>query len=185
MERVAQRAGVSKGITYRHFTNADDLVVELFRREVVDTRSGVREALEGNPERSSEAGFRAFFNQWIENNYVLVDLLTQTTTVSGPLREAQEAFATQSEEYFSHLYQKRLGLSEKSAKIAGAFVMAALKGSVRSWDRGHGSAEDIERVAVAMIDGGLRTLVNRESRWLDAASSNTPRGLRDPGAEDR
>lgn len=172
MERVAQRAGVSKVIPYRHFANADDLVVELFRREVVNNRNGVREALESNPDRSSEAGFRAFFSKWIENNYTVLDLLTQTTTVSGPLREAQEASAIESETYFSRLYQKRLGLSEKSANIAATFVLAAIRGSIRSWDQGHGSQEDIERVAVAMIDGGLRALVNREGRWPRAPSPN-------------
>ncbi|MGH8995554.1 MAG: TetR/AcrR family transcriptional regulator [Acidimicrobiales bacterium] len=162
MERVAQRAGVSKGMPYRHFANADALIVELFRREVVDRRNEVREALEDNPDRSSEAGFRAFFSEWIKENYVLLDLLTQTTSVSGPLREAQDAYANQSEQYFATLYQRRLGLSETSAKIAANFVLAALRGSVRSWERGHGSEEDIERVAVAMIDGGLRNLLKQE-----------------------
>lgn len=170
MERVAQRAGVSKGITYRHFANADDLIVALFQREVATNRVEVRDALEGNPGRSSEAGFRAFFSHWTKTNYVLLDLLTQTTTVAGPLHDAQQAFALQSEEYFSRLYQARLGLSETSARIAATLMLAALKGSMRSWDRGYGSPDEIERVFVAMIDGGLRTLVTREARWLEGES---------------
>jgi AcrR family transcriptional regulator len=164
MERVAQRAGVSKGIMYRHFVNADDLIVALFQREVVDNRSEVRDALEANPDRSSEAGFRAFFSRIVESNHGVFDVLTQTTATSGPLREAQEALTDESEAYFARLYHERLNLSEASANIAAAFVLAGLKGSIRAWDRGYGSADDIEQVVVAMIDGGLQTLANRKRR---------------------
>jgi AcrR family transcriptional regulator len=167
---------------YRHFANADDLIVELFRREVVDKRFQVRDALESNPDRSSEAGFRAFFRRWTEDdNYALLDLLTQTTTVSGRLREAQENLTIQSEEYFSRLYQARLGLPEGSAKIAATLVLAALKGSIRSWDCGYGTEEEIERVFVAVIDGGLRTLVNRESQRLEGRPRPVPGSHDGPG----
>src|SRR6478609_2361556 len=36
MEGVASRAGVSKGLGYAYFSNSDDLVVELFEREMTE-----------------------------------------------------------------------------------------------------------------------------------------------------
>ena len=46
MEAVAARAGVSKALSYRYFSNAGSLLLELFEREVVELDRQIRVAVE-------------------------------------------------------------------------------------------------------------------------------------------
>ncbi len=45
MEAVAARAGVSKALSYRYFSNAGALLLELFEREVVELDDQIRQAV--------------------------------------------------------------------------------------------------------------------------------------------
>jgi AcrR family transcriptional regulator len=164
MERVAEQAGISKRILYRHFANADDLLVELFRREVVKGRAQIRDALATNSGLASRAGLRIFFQSLTDGDQVLPELLAMRTSVSGPLEEAKDAFVVEGEQYFSAKYRYHLGLSESTARIAATVVMAAMNGAIRSWDKGYGSPEEIEAVVAALIDGGLKNLADLGGR---------------------
>ena len=46
MEAVAARAGVSKALSYRYFSNAGSLLLELFEREVVALDRQIRAAVD-------------------------------------------------------------------------------------------------------------------------------------------
>ena len=49
MEAVAARAGVSKALSYRYFSNAGALLLELFEREVVELDEQIRHAVTEAP----------------------------------------------------------------------------------------------------------------------------------------
>jgi len=92
MERVTEHIGVSKRILYRHFANADDVLVALFRREVVRSRDQIRESLAANPRAASLAGLRTLFQTLMEGSHVLPELLALRVSAPGPLEEAKETF---------------------------------------------------------------------------------------------
>jgi AcrR family transcriptional regulator len=175
MERVAEHSGISKRILYRHFANADQLLAELFRREVVRSRAQIRDAIETNPGLASRAGLRTLFQSLTEGDHVLPELLALRSSVSGPLEEAKEAFLVEGEQYFSATYRDHLGLSETTARIAATVVMAAMSGAMRSWDKAYGSPEEIEAVVAALIDGGLKNLADLADRRTTTRSTRRPK----------
>lgn len=157
MEGVAERAGVSKALPYNHFANADDLLVELYRREVVDHRRRVREIGLNDPTDRSRASFRAFF-QTVHGHHVVHSVLTQPTQTPGPLRDQQLAFQRESEQFFADRYRERLNLPESTSLIAACIMLQSLSGTIRAWSKGYGTEEEIEEVFVTMVDEGLRAL---------------------------
>ena len=62
MEAVAARAGVSKALSYRYFSNAGSLLLELFEREVVELDRQIRVAVELAD--TFEDKIRATFQGW-------------------------------------------------------------------------------------------------------------------------
>ena len=64
MERVAERAGVSKGLGYAYFKNADDLAIALYDREVAAVYGRVEEAVRGAS--SFEARIRAAARAYLD-----------------------------------------------------------------------------------------------------------------------
>lgn len=190
MEGVADRAGVSKALPYSHFANADDLLVELYRREVVDHRRRVREDGLRNPSNPSRAAFREFFHT-IQGRHVVYSVLTQPTQTPGPLRDQQLAFQRQSEQFFASRYREKLDVAESTALIAACIMLQSLGGTIRAWSRGYGSEEEIEEVFVTMIDEGLRALRRQAQKQAVAANEaqthravgDTVRATRTPARE--
>jgi AcrR family transcriptional regulator len=178
MERVAEHAGVSKRILYRHFANADELLVELLRREVLRSRSQIRESLVSNPGVASRSGLRTLFQTLTEGDPALLELLALRVSAPGPLEEAKETFFVEGEQYFTAMYREKLGLSDTSARISAAVVMAAVSGAIRSWDKGYGSPAEIESVVAAFIDGGLKNVTDMENRRLAMRSGRRSRIVR-------
>jgi AcrR family transcriptional regulator len=178
MERVAEYSGISKRILYRHFANSDQLLAELFRREVVQSRAQIRDAIATNPGLASRAGLRTFFQSLTKGDQVLPELLALRSSVSGPLEEAKEAFLVEGEQYFSATYRDHLGLSETTARIAATIVMAAMNGAIRSWDKAYGSPEEIEPVVAALIDGGLKNLADLGDRRTATKSTRRSKVIR-------
>jgi AcrR family transcriptional regulator len=64
MERVAERGGVSKGLGYAYFKNADDLAIALYDREVAEVYDRVKEAV--RRARSFEGRIRAAAGAYLD-----------------------------------------------------------------------------------------------------------------------
>jgi AcrR family transcriptional regulator len=174
MERVAERAGVSKALPYTHFANADDLLVAVYRREIADHRRRIRDGLSSPGHDASRAGFRAYFDT-VQARQMLFSMLMTPTHTPGPLREQQLAFQDESEHYFAHRYRERLGVRDSTALIAACVMLASLQGTVRAWTKSYGSEQEIEDAFATMIDAGLRALRDAEdARGAPARRRRSP-----------
>src|SRR5262249_58730019 len=76
MESVAQAAGVSKGLGYAYFKNADDLAIALYDREVGEVYRRVEEAVEraDSFEARIRASVRAYLDAGRERGAVIAIL---------------------------------------------------------------------------------------------------------------
>ena len=93
MERLAERAGVSKALPYRHFASADDALVALYRRETSALGVAVWRALSSAPPDADKVAVlaHAYFDALAPRRAVLVALSSPGSSVpaiSDPDAEA-------------------------------------------------------------------------------------------------
>ncbi len=176
MERVAERAGVSKALPYTHFANADDLAVAVYRREIADHRRRVRDGLSKPGHEASRAGFRAFF-ETVKARQMLFSRLMTPTHAPGTLHDQQLAYQDENEHYYAHRYRERLGVTDDTALIAACIMLASLQGTVRAWRKGYGTEQEIEDAFSTMIDGGLRALRDAERAPATGRRARTSSGV--------
>lgn len=76
---VAERAGVTRALLYKHFDNRDDLIVELFRREAKQLDAQLIELVTNTP-----GGFEPKFRAMVRG---LLDATDKWGTIFNPLRD--------------------------------------------------------------------------------------------------
>ena len=85
MEGVAAEAGVSKALPYRHFSNAEDALVALYRRELARLAEAIQRAvhgIEGGDEILTTA-IRAYFDEVADRGDLLNALAGAGSLRSG------------------------------------------------------------------------------------------------------
>src|SRR5262245_52696623 len=76
METVKERAGVSRGLAYLHFANAEELAFALYEREVaeLDRRIAAASGAAGSFEERVRTTMRAYFDFVVERGGLLAIL---------------------------------------------------------------------------------------------------------------
>lgn len=148
MERLADRAGVSKAIPYRHFVDADAVLVALYRRETTALGAGVVAALRAAPVGADlvRVGVRAYFDEVVRRRTLLVALSSPGRAI--PALADPEAAATK---FASWVLQEFHGLDARRAKAVSGMVQGAIVGAVGSYLAGVASRRSVEETLVAMI----------------------------------
>lgn len=147
MERLAERAGVSKALVYLHFDNAAAVLAELYHREVTTLGEQVAIAVEGpdTPEVKLRAAVSTYF-----------DVVTHRGALFTVLAPGGSTDLTQSDgsrigqRFVTDLFQEIFGLPNRRARTAATVFLGALNGGVEAWALGELTRAEVEEAVVSV-----------------------------------
>ncbi len=177
MEGVATRAGVSKALGYRYFTNRHDLLLALFDREmaVLDERIGAAVDHAG----SFEDGLRSIVRAWVDlihERGVLLGSLQQSTRIEGPVEQRRADRQRRLDAFFADLITGAYDLPLDDAMLVAATLVSGSEGAMRIWLANGWSrdriAERYVRLSLGAIEALAREPACRPSRPDDPAERN-------------
>ncbi|HEX7444304.1 MAG TPA: TetR/AcrR family transcriptional regulator, partial [Acidimicrobiales bacterium] len=134
MEGVAARAGVSKGLGYRYFTNAEDLLVALYDREIATLGERVTAAIAGEP--TFEGVVRASLTVWLDalsERGAVIGNLTRAGAVPGPVEQRSREVHAAVSEFFGERASAAFELTPRMATAAASVLLSGLDGLVNCW----------------------------------------------------
>lgn len=151
MEGLAAQAGVSKALPYVHFDNADDVLVELYRRELQNFGERVDAAMaaESGPDGRLRAAIHAYFDVVSERGAILSLLTGPGSSVPTLAYGGQRP----GHRFVERIYIRELGVPEEAARINAAVLLGALHGAVDALARRDGSRREIEETIVDLALG--------------------------------
>jgi AcrR family transcriptional regulator len=156
MESVAQRAGVSKGLGYAYFENADALALALYDREVGALYQRVEAAV------SAAAGFEARIRAGVR---AYLDVVGERGALIGALevrmqgrwfRRTGRRRVGQFLAFWADEIARELGVTPEVAAALAAAKTSAVDACARSARRRKLSRAQIEDLCVSFALGGLR-----------------------------
>ena len=124
---IAERAGVTRTLVYKHFENRDDLIINLYRREAKQVDEHLVELVLGTP-----GGFEPKLRAMVAG---LLDAVDKWGTVFNPLAHTAAGSIGRREarsrnrrtiEYFAGLATRDYGLSRERAEPALAILLGGL-----------------------------------------------------------
>lgn len=157
MESLAAAAGVNKAIPYRHFDNAQAVLLELRRDFNLEIASRVEAAAAGGgtTEERVRDIVRAYFTTVRDNADVLALLNTPGVAVDDPEADRPHiAFATR-------LFVEHFGVGPREAAALAGLVTGALQGAAESWAAGDASRTRIESALVVAITAAVEAALTR------------------------
>ncbi len=169
MEAVAARAGVSKALSYRYFSNAGSLLLELFEREVVELDRQIRVAVELAD--TFEDKIRATFQGWgneMNDKGRLLGRLWQVSVSAGPLLEARRRGTARSTSSGAASSRRSTDCRRRSRETAAAILVQGTAGLLASLFSGRGEQEDLIDIYVYMTLGALDRLAEQRAASVTA-----------------
>lgn len=176
MEGVAEHAGVSKGLGYAYFDNADDLLAALFDREIgaLDERAGA--AVAGA--QSIEEALRATLEVWL-------DAIRDRGTLLGALLQAQAGTRVEDRrrrrqaivhDFWADAAVSELGISPAAARTAAVVLLTGATGLIDLWIRGKVRRRDLVDAYITLAVGGLQALSGARGRAQPPGAGATDQG---------
>jgi AcrR family transcriptional regulator len=166
MEAVAERAGVSRPLVYKHFSNRHDLVAAVYRRESTALHLELSKAVQ-NAEGLEEM-FRALIRGLLSAQATRGATFAALRAAGGrdrATRDEQRKRDAITTRYFARQAAEELGLDEDEARRAVAILLGAIESVLARWrvrpTREHATA--LEDMYVALAIGGLTSLTERRS----------------------
>lgn len=155
MERLAERAGVSKGLGYAYFADAEEVALSLWDREVAEVYRRVAEAVEGSGpfEARLRRAVRAYFDV-IGTRGALLGRL-QARFGGRPAERRTAARVRDFLAFWARQMQEALGTSPRVAGALAAMVLSSADAASRAWGAGVVGREEAERMCVAFVAAGL------------------------------
>jgi AcrR family transcriptional regulator len=159
MDTVAARAGVSRALVYKHFTDRHDLLAEVYRQQASALDATMTAAVE------QATGFEAKLRALVR-----AAMVAETThgPIFGPLRRAgarDSAFRREQHgrdrrtvRFFARLAMTELDLDEASATATMSVLLAGIE-SIRAQWRSHPTPENrdfLEDLYIDLVTGALR-----------------------------
>lgn len=155
MERLAEAAGVSKALPYKHFDNVEAVLVAVHRREIETMGRGIWQGLTdaGPDEDLVRLGVHLYFDELARCGRVLAALSEPGTTI--PALSSRGASPTR---FTLGLLQRFHGLDPHRASVVAGMLMGAVVGAADTWSAGFASRDEVEAVLVDLfrvaIEGG-------------------------------
>lgn len=159
MERVAERAGVSKALGYGYFNNSDDLLAAVFDREFAQLDRWVlgRSAKVADPAQRMREIMAATF-EVMQKKGPLLGRLLQSRASGGALEQKRRERQRFVETYFTQMMIKDAGVPPKQAAVAAALWQAAVNGAVELWAARRVSTHELVEILSKMILGSVAAL---------------------------
>jgi AcrR family transcriptional regulator len=167
MEAVAERAGVSRPLVYKHFANRHELVAAVYRRESTALHVELSKAVQAA--EGLEEMFRALIQGLLRAHATRGATFAALRAAGGrdrAVRDEQHRRDAITIGYFARQATEELSLDEGEARRAVAILLGAIESVLARWrvrpTREHATALEESYVALAM--GGLRSLTGRRSQ---------------------
>lgn len=148
MEGLASKAGVSKALPYKHFDNAEAVLVELHRREMANMGAAVLTAVEGatTPADKVSAAVRSYFDVVVQRGAVLAALSGAGSEIPQLSGVGERVGTT----FLSGLFIREFGCPPAKARVAAALLLGALLGAVEALAYGEASRRRLEEASVSL-----------------------------------
>jgi AcrR family transcriptional regulator len=174
MDSVADAAGVSRPLVYKHFANRSDILVAVFRRESRRLHEEMsEEVVTGTTvEEAYRALVRASLRASAERG-PLFAALRAAGAWSPELRRERQARDRRTVRFFAELTQAEYGISRADAESVSAMLLTALE-SVLVQYRARRTAATAATLAERYLDvvlGALERTAERSGRRAAAGSS--------------
>ncbi len=153
MERLADEAGVSKALPYKHFANSDDVLTRLYRRETTALGTGVWRALADAPAGTDliRVGVHAYFDEVVARGPVLAAMSRPGSTIAAVADPGQAGVIFEVE-----VLNRFHGVSRQRAKAIAGIVQGAVVGASSTLHAGHSSRAELEDDLVTIITSLVR-----------------------------
>jgi AcrR family transcriptional regulator len=161
MEAVAERAGVSRALVYKHFANRSELLAAVYRREA--THLHRRLAGEVAASESLEGMFRALIHGALHAAGERGHLFAALRSAGGwnrELRHEQRARDVDTVHAFAARAVRELGIDRRDATAATAALLATIEAMLTQW-RLRPTPENaalLEDIYVGMVQGVFRRI---------------------------
>jgi AcrR family transcriptional regulator len=161
MEAVAERAGVSRALVYKHFANRSELLAAVYRREA--THLHRRLAREVAASESLEGMFRALIHGALHAAGERGHLFAALRSAGGwnrELRHEQRARDVDTVHAFAARAVRELSIDRRDATAATAALLATIDAMLTQW-RLRPTPENaalLEDIYVGMVQGVFRRI---------------------------
>jgi AcrR family transcriptional regulator len=161
MEAVAERAGVSRPLVYKHFANRGELLAAVYQREAAllhdELATAVRQATTVTDK------FRALIRGALKAQADRGTALAAVRAAGGwnhALREEQRQRDQTTVRYFTTHASQELGVGEREATLAVAILLGAIDTVLAQWRRRptRQYATQLEEAYITLVTGGLAQL---------------------------
>ena len=161
MEAVAERAGVSRPLVYKHFANRGELLAAVYQREAAvlhaELATNVRQAT------TVTDMFRALIRGALKAQADRGTALAALRAAGGwnhALREEQRQRDQTTVRYFATHVSQELGVGERQATLAVAILLGAIETVLAQWRRRptRQHATHLEDAYITLVTGGLAQL---------------------------
>jgi AcrR family transcriptional regulator len=164
METVAERAGVSRPLVYKHFANRGELLAALYEREAALLHAELAADVEaaGTVDEMFRALVRGALRAQASRGATLA-ALRSVGLRSRASREEQRRRDRTTLRYFGRRAVRQFGLDERRARAGVAILLGAIETVLAQWrlrpTREHAAL--LEDTYVALVVGGLDELARR------------------------
>ena len=154
MEGLAVAAGVSKALPYRHFADADAVLVALYQRETARLGAGVERALRTAPAGADlvRVSVRAYFDELVARRELLAALSSPGRAIPA-LADPTDAGTR----FAARLLREHHGLDRARAAVVAGMVQGAIVGAAGTVLARTASRRRVEDALVVMIGAALGT----------------------------
>lgn len=155
MESLSAAAGVNRALPYRHFDNADAVLIELYRQVSLEIGTRVLDAAQRA--KTVDDRIKAVVTAYLDCVFDNADLLKILT---GPI-SPRSAFEDPRVgiDFAAHLLVRMFGFSERGAWASASVVQGALSGGVGALMNEEASRAEVDDALVTI----LTSLVERYS----------------------
>ena len=152
MERLAERAGVSKALPYSHFESIDHVLVSLYEREGMRLGDFIWSALETASPGADlvRVHIGSYFEGLAQAGDVIGRLTTPGSTITArtDTRDAGPKFS-------ARVLHRFHGVPRDKAKVLGSVVHAAVLGAGNAWCKKLGTRVELEDAAAHVLESAI------------------------------
>jgi AcrR family transcriptional regulator len=167
MDTVADHAGVSRPLVYKHFANRGEMLTAVYRREatILHSELSARVRAATSVEDMYRTLVRAAFRATSERGR-LFRALRSAGAWNPDLRREQEERDRQTVRFFAEHASAEFGIPLVDAEAATAMLLTALESLLIQFRnrRAHVTAAVLEEAYLDIIVGGMERLATRTSR---------------------
>jgi len=161
MEGLAARAGVSKALPYRHFSNAEDALVALYRRELGSLAQRIVEATHGlHGDDVLRAAVATYFEA-LEGRGAVLGVLAGS---GSPMPDIAEGGQRRTPQFLAKLVHQAYGVKGRTAMVLASIIAGAVTAGSDSVGRGDASRSTVERLTTTAVIAAAHAVVESQRR---------------------